>query len=98
MAELLKIGRRTVASWHERPDMRLRPDIQRALDRAYEHATEAEQIRFARQIKADETREVGSTEEAGAAALTVAVAVVIAEDDVLIVCRRDEDPSGITWQ
>jgi 8-oxo-dGTP diphosphatase len=98
MAELLKIGRRTVASWHERPEMVLRADIQRALDRTYERASEAEQIRFARQIKADESHEVQPTQGAAATALTVAVAVVIAEEDVLIVCRRDEDPSGITWQ
>jgi 8-oxo-dGTP diphosphatase len=31
-------------------------------------------------------------------ALTVAIAVVVTETDVLMVCRRDADSSGISWQ
>jgi 8-oxo-dGTP diphosphatase len=30
--------------------------------------------------------------------LIAAVAVVVTESDVLVVCRREVDPSGITWQ
>ena len=35
---------------------------------------------------------------ADAERLTVAIAVVITERDVLLVCRRDAEPGGITWQ
>jgi 8-oxo-dGTP diphosphatase len=31
-------------------------------------------------------------------ALVVAIAIVVREADVLVVCRREMDPSGITWQ
>jgi 8-oxo-dGTP diphosphatase len=97
LAEALGVARRTVASWHEKPSMVLRTELQRALDTAYERATDAEKIRFARQVKADDAAEI-STTDVDAAALTVAIAVVVAEDDVLIVCRRDQDASGIDWQ
>jgi 8-oxo-dGTP diphosphatase len=96
MAALLGVAKRTIASWHEGPDVVIRPELQRALDTAYERAPEAAKIRFARQLSADEAAEV---EAAGrAVALAVAIAVVVTETDVLIVCRRELDPSGITWQ
>lgn len=96
MAALLGVAKRTIASWHERPEIAIRPELQRALDTAYEQAPEAAKLRFARQLKADDAAEVAA---AGAAiALTVAIAVVVTEADVLLVCRREVDPSGITWQ
>jgi 8-oxo-dGTP pyrophosphatase MutT (NUDIX family) len=96
LAQALGVARRTVASWHERPGMILRTELQRALDTAYERASDSEKIRFARQVRADDASEF--TTRADAAPLAVAIAIVVAEDDVLIVCRRDEDPSGISWQ
>jgi 8-oxo-dGTP diphosphatase len=33
-----------------------------------------------------------------AVSLTVAIAIVVTRQDVLLVCRRDTEPSGITWQ
>lgn len=33
-----------------------------------------------------------------AVSLTVAIAIVVTSRDVLLVCRRDTEPSGITWQ
>jgi len=96
MAALLGVAKRTIASWHDGPDVVIRPELQRALDTAYERAPEAAKIRFARQLSADEAAEV---ETAGrAVALAVAIAVVVTDTDVLIVCRREPDPSGITWQ
>ncbi|MBE1489122.1 NUDIX hydrolase [Plantactinospora soyae] len=91
----LGVARRTVASWHERPDIVLRTELQRVLDTAYERAGEPTKLRFVRQIRASEAADARSGE---AVELTVAIAVVATESDVLIVCRRDEDPSGITWQ
>ncbi len=96
MAALLGVSKRTIASWHERPDVIIRPELQRALDTAYERAPEAAKLRFARQLSANDTADA---EAAGAAvALAVAVAVVVTDTDVLTVCRREPDPSGITWQ
>jgi 8-oxo-dGTP pyrophosphatase MutT (NUDIX family) len=96
MASLLGVAKRTIASWHERPDVVIRPELQRALDTAYERAPEAAKIRFARQLSANESADIGAAGKS--VALTVAIAVVLTDTDVLIVCRRDPDPSGITWQ
>jgi 8-oxo-dGTP diphosphatase len=98
MAETLGASRRTVASWHEKPDTVLRTELQRALDTLYDRATDAQKVRFARQIKVDEADEIEKIKADGATPLAVAVAIVVAEDDVLVVCRRDAEPSGITWQ
>jgi 8-oxo-dGTP diphosphatase len=96
MAALLGVAKRTIASWHERPDVVIRPELQRALDTAYERAPEAAKIRFARQLSADAAADIEATGKA--VTLAVAIAVVVTDDEVLIVCRRDADPSGITWQ
>jgi 8-oxo-dGTP pyrophosphatase MutT (NUDIX family) len=96
MAEALGVARRTIATWHERPDVVLRAEIQRALDTAYGRATEAQKAVFVRQLTPDADEITAA--EAGATAFAVAIAIVVAENDVLIVCRRDEGPSGITWQ
>lgn len=96
MAALIGVAKRTIAAWHERPDVKIRPELQRALDTAYERAPEPVKVRFARQLKADDRAEIDAT--GGGIALTVAIAVVTNETDVLLVCRREDDPSGITWQ
>jgi 8-oxo-dGTP diphosphatase len=94
-AESLGVARRTIANWHEKPDVVLRPELQRALDTAYEQASEPTKLRFARQLKANDA---AAAESGNGIALTVAIAIVLNVTDVLIVCRRDSDPSGITWQ
>lgn len=98
MAERLCVALRTVASWHERPAVILRTELQRALDTIYGRATETDKIRFARQVRADDAADNQPSGTADAVALRVAVAVVVDGDNVLLVCRRDDDPSGITWQ
>jgi 8-oxo-dGTP pyrophosphatase MutT (NUDIX family) len=95
-AELLGVAKRTIASWHVRPEVVIRPELQRALDTAYERAPEAAKLRFARQLRAEDAAEVAAA--GSAVALTVAIAVVVTDPDVLIVCRREVDASGITWQ
>jgi hypothetical protein len=73
MAALLGVAKRTIASWRERPQVLIRPELQRALDTAHERAPESAKPRFARQLKADDAAEI---EAAGTAvALTVAIAV-----------------------
>ena len=98
MAAALGVARRTVASWHERPEIVLRAELQRALDTLYARASEGQQVLFARQLRTDDAAATDLARAEGVVTLSVAVAVVVAEDDVLIVCRRDPDPSGITWQ
>lgn len=96
MAAMIGVSKRTIASWSERPEIVIRPELQRALDTAYERAGDPVKLRFARQIKANDDAEAA---EAGpAVALTVAIAVVLNDDDVLLVCRREPEPSGIEWQ
>lgn len=91
----LGVSRRTVAMWHERPEVVLQPAAQRELDKSLDKLTESQQIRFARQLRSDDRTDAGNLDKV---ALTVAIAIVVSEDKVLLVCRRDADPSGITWQ
>jgi 8-oxo-dGTP pyrophosphatase MutT (NUDIX family) len=93
-ARRLRVAKRTVTSWHEQPDGKLRGDQQRGLDDLYEEAGDAVKVRFARQLKADDASIISTN----AASLTVAIAIVVDGDHVLVVCRRDDDGSGITWQ
>lgn len=100
-AARLGIGLRTVADWHEKPDMRPRPNMQRILDTALTQASAAARERFAvlnGQSPAVSVRRDDGDAAADAAHLTVAIAVVTTERNVLLVCRRDAEPSGITWQ
>jgi 8-oxo-dGTP pyrophosphatase MutT (NUDIX family)/DNA-binding XRE family transcriptional regulator len=93
-ASQLGVARRTVAAWHERPEVILRTELQRVLDTSYERATEAVRERFARQLDSQQpTASTGAT-----VALAIAIAVVVRDSSVLLVCRRDSGPSGITWQ
>jgi 8-oxo-dGTP pyrophosphatase MutT (NUDIX family)/DNA-binding XRE family transcriptional regulator len=95
MAALIGVSKRTIAAWSERPEIVIRPELQRALDTAYERAGEPVKLRFVRQLKAEDDTEVA---EAGSAtALTVAIAVVVNDDEVLLVCRREVEP-GLEWQ
>ncbi|MGY0234891.1 NUDIX domain-containing protein [Longispora urticae] len=90
-AELLGVARRTVAAWHERPETVLRAELQRALDTCYERSSDAAQTRFVRQLE-----RVGRAQEG--VPLTAAVAIVVLDSTVLLVCRRDAGGSGTGWQ
>ncbi|MGW0070567.1 NUDIX hydrolase [Streptosporangium sandarakinum] len=89
----LGVARRTVASWHARPDVVLRPELQRALDTAHERAPAGARARFSHQLNAAPDGPAVQGQ-----ALTVAIAVVTRPDHVLLVCRRDAETSGLTWQ
>jgi 8-oxo-dGTP diphosphatase len=87
-AERLGVNVRTVAGWHADAEIVPRAEIQAALDTTLERAGEAVQRRFAllsRPVAASEVQ-----------ALRVAIAVVVREAQVLLVCRRGED--SIRWQ
>src|SRR5436305_8694061 len=96
MAAKLGVSKRTVASWHANPDVTIRPELQRALDTVYEGAPEPVKLRFARQLSTDAAADAEAASQG--VALAVAIAVVVNDDKVLIVCRRDPEPSGLTWQ
>ncbi|GGL05219.1 NUDIX hydrolase [Mangrovihabitans endophyticus] len=96
MAAQLGVAKRTIAAWAGGPDIVIRPELQRALDTAYERADEPAKLRFARHLKAEDDAEANAA--GGAVALTVAIAVVVTDTEVLLVQRRDADPSGIDWQ
>jgi 8-oxo-dGTP diphosphatase len=98
LAAALGVARRTVASWHEKPTLILRPELQRALDTLYGRAAEGDKIRFARQLRTHDRSDAPPSSPTDVAPLTVALAVVVSANEVLIVRRNDPDPSGITWQ
>ncbi|WP_433051157.1 NUDIX domain-containing protein [Dactylosporangium sp. CS-033363] len=95
MADRLGAAKRTIASWHGAPDVRIRPELQRALDTMYEQAPESVKVRFARQLRAEDRADVDAA-PAGVT-LAIAIAVVTNGTDVLLVCRRENDPNAITW-
>jgi len=96
-AAQLGVARRTIASWHEKPTMVISKELQRVLDTAYERASETTKQRFLRQLQAED-QTVPAVGSGVGVALTVSIAVVIRRTEVLIICRRESDPSGITWQ
>ncbi|MFF8868173.1 NUDIX domain-containing protein [Streptomyces sp. NPDC015139] len=95
-AERLGIAPRTVAVWHANPDVVLRRETQQLLDTVHEAVSPAVRKRFVLILKSDQAA-VG-TGGSSVQMLRVAVAVVVREDQVLLVCRRDDGSSGITWQ
>ncbi|MFJ9617846.1 NUDIX hydrolase [Streptomyces noursei] len=95
-AAQLGIGVRTVAAWHSDPAVVPRKEMQQLLDTAHEKAAPAARQRFA--LLVGRGRGTTAAGPVGAQVLRVAIAVVIREDEVLLVCRRDDDATGLTWQ
>lgn len=91
LASRLQVAPRTVANWSANPDMVPRVGIQDALDELLNRATPQAQARFAELVQ-----DAPANEQHGHA-LRVAIAVVVDKDRVLLVRRREGD-SGISWQ
>jgi 8-oxo-dGTP diphosphatase len=89
----LGVARRTVASWHANPDVILRAELQRVMDTAHERAPAAVRARFAHYMNPVPPHEAGNGRT-----FTVALAIVARGGHVLLVCRRDAETSGLTWQ
>lgn len=85
----LGVAVRTVAAWHSSPDIVPRAEMQQLLDTVYERASAATHRRFALLSRS-------ALRPAQAQALRVAIAIVVREGEVLLVCRRGD--SGIRWQ
>jgi 8-oxo-dGTP diphosphatase len=84
------VAPRTVATWHANPMIRPQSGVQQLLDRALHECDAATTARF----------EASGAAGAGATTvqpLRVAIAVVVKESAVLLVCRR-EGAGGISWQ
>lgn len=88
-ASHLGVSVRTVAAWRASPEMVPQNETQRILDTALERAGEEVRRRFIQLGRAT----VSPTQ---AQALRVAIAVVMRDADVLLVCRQDGDE--ISWQ
>lgn len=88
-AHHLGVSVRTVASWRAHPTLVPQPETQRILDTAFERAGEAVRKRFIHHF-----RSVANENEAQT--LRVAIAVVVRDGEVLLVCRQDG--TDITWQ
>lgn len=90
MAARLGVSTRTVAGWHDRPDLTPRPEMQAALDTLLEGAGAGAKRRF------ELLNQPAPDAPAGAQALRVAIAIVTRVDEVLLVCRRGDD--ALSWQ
>lgn len=94
----LGITTRAVAAWHKKPDTAPRGETQQLLDVALERASDTEKARFFQELgKAGESAKP-ETQTESAQALKVAIAVVVRDRHVLLVCRRGDDGKGISWQ
>jgi 8-oxo-dGTP pyrophosphatase MutT (NUDIX family) len=87
-AARIGVAERTVASWHSRPDIVPRAEIQSALDTLHQGADATVLRRFQALSR--------PTSAATAQALRVAIAIVVRDEQVLLVCRRGDD--SLTWQ
>ncbi|MZE56141.1 NUDIX domain-containing protein [Streptomyces sp. SID5770] len=86
-ARRLGVAVRTVAAWHASPSTVPRREMQRALDTLHEQVTPAERHRFTVLLRPE-----ASTQ---AQALRVAIAIVVRNGEVLLVCRRGDEP--LSW-
>jgi 8-oxo-dGTP diphosphatase len=88
-AEFVEVSVRTVGKWHSSRDGRPRSDVQKLLDAAYKRASPDARQRFHLLAR-------GGAQVHQAQAFRVAVAVVMRDKDVLLVCRRGDD--ALSWQ
>jgi 8-oxo-dGTP pyrophosphatase MutT (NUDIX family) len=98
-AKQLGVAVRTIATWHERPDLTPRAEMQQLLDTVFEQAPETARARFTRLVGSSPGPAQPARSEPGSGhVLTVAIAIVTYDSNVLVVQRRGEDGAGITWQ
>src|SRR6266567_1188520 len=90
-AKQLGVAVRTVATWHEKPDLTPRAEMQQLLDTVYEQAADSARARFATLADATTPTPPLSTSPAAGHVLTVARAIVTTDSSVLVVQRRGDD-------
>lgn len=91
-AAALRVAPRTVANWSTNPATIPRSGVQDSLDKLFEGSSAAVKARFEELTSGQPASPSGSVQ-----ALRVAIAVVLREDQVLLVRRRDKG-NGIAWQ
>jgi 8-oxo-dGTP diphosphatase len=91
-ASALDVSARTVANWVTNPATVPRSAVQDMLDELLEGASSATRARFAELTAEEPVSPVGNAQ-----ALRVAIAVVLRDDQVLLVRRRNK-AAGIAWQ
>lgn len=89
-ARMLDVSERTVSHWAAHPETTPRAAVQDRLDDVYAQASAAVKARF-EQLHTDQPA-LGNAQ-----ALRIAIALVLRNDEVLLVCRRDK-AAGIAWQ
>lgn len=95
----LGVAVRTVAAWHQKPDLIPKAEMQQLLDTALERASDSTKNRFARLVTENpKARPEVPSQPSPGHALRVAIAVVVKDSHVLLVCRRGDDGGGISWQ
>jgi 8-oxo-dGTP diphosphatase len=92
-AATIDVSARTVANWVTNPATVPRSTVQDVLDKLLESASPATKVRFG-ELTADQQP---SSPPGSAQALRVAIAVVLRDDQVLLVRRRNK-AAGIAWQ
>ncbi len=91
---------RTVANWEAKPDIVLSAAMQEVLDAALERSPDSAKTRFALLREDAQTAIAREADDPPPPAqpLTVSVAIVTRASEVLLVCRRDDQGSGLAWQ
>lgn len=92
-ARRVGVAPRTVAAWHANPRILPKSGVQELLDQALQASDPATVARFELFLTAGAIR----TDITEVQPLRVAIAVVVKDSSVLLVCRRD-DAGGISWQ
>ncbi|MGL5828718.1 MAG: NUDIX hydrolase [Angustibacter sp.] len=93
LADKLGVALRTVSTWHARPDVQPRAEIQQALDTVLARASGTERARF-EYVRGQATEVPADAPES----LRVAVAIVADAERVLLVSRRSDAGSQLRWQ
>ena len=99
-ARHLGVAVRTVATWHQRPEVTPRAEMQQLLDTALQQAPDSVRTRFAallRQPEAAPAPEELNAPEIGRR-MRVAIGIVTRDGNVLLVQPRGEDGVGRSWQ
>lgn len=97
-ARHLGIAVRTVATWHQRPELTPRAEMQQLLDTALEKAPESARARFAKLADVNSGTPLATASEPGAGyPMRVAVAIVADASRVLVV-HTSTRPSWKPWR
>jgi 8-oxo-dGTP diphosphatase len=97
-AKQLGVAVRTVATWHEKPDLTPRTEMQQLLDTLYERASDSARARFAQLVSSEASPPVDPADSPAGHALTVAIAIVRNDSKVLVVQPRGDEDAGILWR